>query len=204
MTYIEWGPAIEVNGVRPDWLRDGDKVNPAWHYDGAISEYGYEVKDNRKIVCVEKLAHIRLAASHPYYLATSRGFTYWPGGDSAPADWDGGDVLDAYGSVNGPDWIGRWTNIGDGYHNIIGYRKRTEQPAIALELVERMVAFVRECAGVTNVNSFDLVDSIRDDANAILAELTPPDPDLTLAKSIMGDADAIALAIKAARENGRG
>lgn len=130
-------------------------------------------------------------------IATSRGFTYWPGGESAPEDWDGGEVLDAYGGVNGPDWIGRWTNIGEGYPNIIGYRKRTEQPApsIAPELVERMVRLVRNCA-----EGYGPLPYI--EARAILAELEP-DPDLTLAKSIVGDAEAIALAIKAARENGK-
>lgn len=206
MTDIVWGDPIEVNGVRPDWLRDGDKVNPAWHCDGEISEYGYEVKDNRKIVRVEKLAHIRLPATHAYYTATSRGFTYWPGGDSAPQDWDGGEVLLESGEIGDG-------NVWDHHPSrsptrIIGYRKRVEQPAIAPELVERMARLVETMAQGTQsvLEQFHPVNTgfgiAYTEAKAI-NDILNPDPDLTLAKSIMGDAEAIALAIKAARENAK-
>jgi len=211
MTDIEWGAEIAVDGKRPEWLRDETGDLQVW----SVSIDGYEDRN--------KLSHlsgddgsenwfspeagcnmvraIKLPATHDYYKATSRGFTYWPGGESAPADWDGGEVLDVYRNVQKSSWIGRWSRKGEGYYDIIGYRKRTEQPApaIAPELFERMVTLVKNLAEHT---IYQDITSKRVEARAILAELDP-DPDLTLAKSIVGDAEAIALAIKAARENAK-
>lgn len=191
MTDIEWGAEIAVDGVRPGWLRDEDRVS-AWNAIRRRIGLG----DGPDGYCWDEVRGIVLPANHPYYLATSRGFTYWPGGESAPEDWDGGEVLCA----NGNTWDGKVNWTPGLYSSPIGYRKRTEHPApaIAPELVERMVAFIRACR---DENRSKITEAR--EARDILAELEP-DPDLTLAKSIVGDADAIALAIKAARENGRG
>ena len=188
MTDIEWGAEIAVNGVQPEWLRNQDDVrdvDPSWHTNGEVRKAdGWYWP---------KMKAIRLPANHSYYLATSRGFTYWPGGESAPDDWDGGDCLDCDGNMLSARnvWDSDWPR-----RTVIGYRKRTEQPtpAIAPELVERAFALIRDIA---NLETFHGVE-----ARAIMAKLEP-DPDLTLAKSIMGDAEAIALAIKAARENAK-
>lgn len=144
------------------------------------------------------------------HLATSRGFTYWPGGESAPADWDGGEVLFNDGVEQ--SFVARWLHWQTPYaRNIIGYRKRTEQPAptVAPELVERMVALMAYMA--TGAESIleqchpvnTGLGMAYTEAKAINDALRPEDPDLTLAKSILGDAEAIALAIKAARENAK-
>lgn len=185
MTDIVWGEPIEVSGVRPEWLEGQFSYRAA---SGVTRWYGPVVGYSGW----NTVGAIRLPATHDYYKAISRGFTYWPGGESAPEDWDGGLTLMSDGRIcAGHIW--RHNEFDD----IIGYRKRTEQPApaIAPELVERMVRLVRNCA-----EGYGPLPYI--EARSILAELEP-DPDLTLAKSIMGDAEAIALAIKAARENAK-
>lgn len=200
MSDIEWGAPIEVNGVRPGWLRRSDavargiKTGAGWVGVGADDPYCDAVEN----WYWGGIIAIRLPANHPYYLATSRGFTYWPGGESAPADYDGGPVLVRSGDETS---MGGWGDDEYWQHDglsvdTIGYRKRTEQPApaIAPELVERMVRLVKLAASGSEVMHR---------ARAILAELEPADPDMELAKSINGDVEAIAAAIKAARENGR-
>lgn len=199
MTDIEWGAEIAVNGVRPEWLTG---VQTAWlktthwtmpnhcpHVPAEKWSWRYGSDDRPCITA------IRLPADHDYYKATSRGFTYWPGGESAPADC-GAEALMRYGGMLSGNILDcRWDHIGNSA-DIIGYRKRTERtaPAIAPELVERMVALLQEASNGLCIErrASDLLEKIA------------PDPDLTLAKSIVGDAEAIALAIKAARENGRG
>lgn len=103
-------------------------------------------------------------------------------------------------SVNKENWSGTaW------HAQIIGYRKRAEQPApaIAPELVERMVALVCKLRDLYSSEAYDSIDWVIE-VQELADKVSPIDPDLTLAKSIVGDAEAIALAIKAARENGRG
>ena len=193
MSDITWGPAIEVNGVRPKWLADDVRVYKQHDYpaDPSLHEDWQNLPAHQ--VGWDTASRIRLPVSHPAYLALANGFVPWGGGDEAPADWDEGEVLWATGQVMpAGDWERHHSYIA-GRCYIIGYRRRTEQPApaIAPELVERMIAFVR-------IRAFDGSK----EAKAILAELEPADPDLELAKSIAGDVEAIALAIKAARENG--
>jgi hypothetical protein len=71
--------------------------------------------------------HFEIPADHPYYLATSEGFTYWPGGKVGPIK-DGKRVVVIYrngveGSVY-PD-SARWGWTMQAY-DVIGYRKRGE------------------------------------------------------------------------------
>lgn len=191
MTDIEWGAEIAVHGKRPEWWSEGPTKR--FYQNGAVCEF-----DQYCYINWDRIEHIRLPATHDYYKATSHGFTYWPGGESAPEDC-GKEALMRYGGNLSGNLLGcRWDHVGNSA-DIIGYRKRTERPApaIAPELVERMVRLVKLCRDVICAGPY------ANEARAILAELEP-DPDLTLAKSIVGDAEAIALAIKAARENGRG
>lgn len=120
----QWGPAIEVNGVRPDWLRDADTVTVR---GGSGHWYKHPVQWD-KYITWDSVKAIRLPADHPYYKATDASFTYWPGGESAPSDWDGGDVLCRDGMMaavrNRTD---RWTHVsGLNSLDVIGYRKRPE------------------------------------------------------------------------------
>lgn len=139
---IKWGAGIAVDGKRPEWLRDDDVIAVINEHGTYWSDGVYKARD-----CCNwpPQTHIRLPANHPYYLATSRGFTYWPGGESAPDDWDGANILRRDGKEQ--NGVARWS--WNGPHkplaDVIGYRKRTEQPApaIAPALVERMLALVK-------------------------------------------------------------
>ena len=113
----EWGDPIPVDGKRPEWLRDDDWVRMgdtnltarSWSFDGSHP-------------------HFRLLASHPYYLATSRGFTYWPGGDEAPADWDGGEVFFVNREAQSYPYLAPsdWAADRPGIARIIGYHRKPE------------------------------------------------------------------------------
>lgn len=63
-------------------------------------------------------------------LAAAKGFIYWPGGEQAPADWDGGVYLCRDGQtywMNGYDW-GHGTNCWNptASWDRIGYRAKSE------------------------------------------------------------------------------
>lgn len=121
MENIELGAVITVDGM-PDWLRDDETVagqwrNHSWFSGGTTTKSCYSSPD--------EITAIRLPADHPYYLATSNGFTYWPGGESAPVDWDGGEVL--YGGGLPAKFHGFWKRDDpvDGVE-VIGYRRKAE------------------------------------------------------------------------------
>lgn len=134
---MEWGEAIEVNGVRPDWLRDDEVISfstsradfDAWSdLDGGVSAGG---KWAWSII-----RGMRLPADHPYYTVQAHNaehgtnFAYWPGGDNAPEDWDGGEILFRTGSKSlGSDRI--WSRYGGPCEpgHIIGFtRKAVDKP----------------------------------------------------------------------------
>lgn len=160
MTDITWGAAIPVNGVKPVWLRDDDKISTycgegMWsNYapcHAAISEWWDNVSPNE----------IRLPSNHPAYIAIENGFEPWAGSpeQKAPNDWDGGLVLRRNGDI---DAIGcfpaSWSHIANinPHRDVIGYRKR--QPKVedvpqwacdrqaALELEGGPFAFARYIA----------------------------------------------------------
>lgn len=147
----EWGEPIEVDGVRPDWLRDDvmvkdcdpgkathNVVRVAMHWDW------------------QKVKAIRLPASHPHYHKPTlpEGFKPWHGGDTAPDDWDGGDVLrrgDPAYRIRPCSWLApyednqRWTweNGHLAFADIIGYRPKAEpeeEPTALCEATVRAVA----------------------------------------------------------------
>lgn len=99
----------------------------------------------------------QLRANHPYYLATSQGFAYWPGGDGAPADWDGGPVLLKNNEIGKALHWGRNTPAPHGFegdHDIIGYRRKVEAPAVEApavatfdrDLMARVFAHLKRCS----------------------------------------------------------
>lgn len=132
MSDIFWGKPIEVNGVRPSWLRDEEECKWGNSFEclGAVERANESAWD--------VINYIHLPASHPYYTVQrynaehGTSFVYWPGGDAAPADWDEGDALDARPGIvlpyeDSPNW--RSITIGSPYNgslNIIGYTRRTE------------------------------------------------------------------------------
>ena len=131
MNDVVWGEPIEVNGARPSWLKpddgDGGEIKYRGKWFPQIGKYG-----NWAWGGVEA---IRLPASHPYYTVQrynadhGTSFVYWPGGDAAPADWDGGTILTFRGIDEFGDWVQDWDRT-DGTFDIIGYTSRTEpQPA---------------------------------------------------------------------------
>lgn len=75
-----FGEPIEVNGVRPDWLKDDEIITVEYANGDGWSAF-------------------KLPADHPYYIVQAyntehkANFTYWPGGESAPDDWDHGVVM---------------------------------------------------------------------------------------------------------------
>lgn len=134
---IEWGNAIQVDGVRPDWLRDDGKIAARGQFDW------YAPADLDVDITWCQMTEIKLPANHAYYAATSRGFKYWPGGADAPSDWDGGVVLVQDGGgkfdrhIYKPRTIRRpdprnWAGIGSSVP-IIGYKAKQASNTVTLE-----------------------------------------------------------------------
>lgn len=123
---MEYGPEIKVNGVRPAWLRDEENIMTTWRHGEVAGPYFAEYIYGWE----GSVTAIALPTDHPYYLATSRGFTYWPGGDDAPGDWEpGSEVLWRNGNVKEGQWwnwcIGQKQGGGEPKESdIIGYRPK--------------------------------------------------------------------------------
>ncbi|WOF44338.1 hypothetical protein KNJ79_05245 [Sphingopyxis indica] len=124
-TKIIWGDPIPTPNGRPDWLANDTLVIPHWTTCGPLST-------GVRVDCVcgwDDVTHLRLPADHAYYLATSQGFTYWPGGDSAPEDYDGGEIIYRIGSIQ-PDAAGcSWEHAPAAERlcpefDIVGYRPK--------------------------------------------------------------------------------
>lgn len=141
----EWGEPIEVNGVRPEWLQATDVCDlrtgmGGWCYpssnisDGSDPE-GWAWKHDDGSVCI---THIRLPSSHPYYTVArynaehGANFTYWPGGESAPDDWDGGNVLRGDGKLLYARHIGNWGLFNAPSCHIIGYNAHLKVRSMAI------------------------------------------------------------------------
>lgn len=137
MSDIEWGDPIEVNGVRPDWLRADDvcdvKTVSGWFSSGDtkpsdVHPYYWVWCHKEGDVCIEA---IRLPVSHAYYTVQRHNaehgtnFKYWPGGGLAPDDWDGSVLLreGATDSTGFSNFI--WTATGNS-EDIIGYTAKSD------------------------------------------------------------------------------
>lgn len=125
-----WGDAI-ITDCKPDWLDNDVPVLFQNEEDGGwwgeLMEPGYWKAYKLSGEC--PLYAIRIPADHPYYIATSKGFTYWPGGNAAPADWDGGEVLLACGRVI--DQVLTWGKNDD--ESIMGYKCKADAPETEAE-----------------------------------------------------------------------
>jgi len=126
MAGIEWGKPIAVDGKRPAWLRDSDqlmhhdKFSDNWHGE-CVRWWVYELKDDWPLTDL-----ICLPANSPVYTALEAGFVPWAGGDTAPADWDGGEVLWESGSLSSPgDWR-HTAKYAEYKARIIGYKRKAE------------------------------------------------------------------------------
>lgn len=123
----QWGREIRVDGVRPEWLTG---PTHAWiktciwldHTRDKMSDTPAEEWAWMHDEGDPNIIAIRLPADHPYYTATDAGFEYWPGGDSAPSDWDGGDVLYRDGVTGRTTGKVYWRKR-DRVYSIIGYKR---------------------------------------------------------------------------------
>src|SRR3546814_4404663 len=133
-TKITWGPAIPTPNVRPSWLLDTETVvdiktnNGCRCSDGGAGAPPYQW--SWKVIKA-----IRLPADHAYYLATDKGFTYGPGGESAPEDYDGGEIIYRSGSVQPSARFLSWEHTPgrtrlDPEYAIIGYQPQADRKSV--------------------------------------------------------------------------
>lgn len=127
----EW---YSISGTyRPTWIADDDKI---------------KVMRGKLILIVDIPRMIGWGnPDHSYYIPANHwavaplraGYEPWPGGERAPADWDGGEVLLRIGTIVPQGrYLFRWDheqNAGD----IIGYRKRAAPIAVPVEQPINMV-----------------------------------------------------------------
>lgn len=147
MTDIKFGEPIRVDGVQPDWLRDevGLFENCPDYWLGGVSDrlsgWAWSMEAHCPI-------NIRLLADHPFYTVQNynaehgTNFKYWPGGESAPDDWDGGNVLRGDGELIYARHIGNWGLFDEPRYHVIGYTKRTE--AVTLHIQPQPDNFTNE------------------------------------------------------------
>lgn len=156
---ITWGADIANNNERPSWLKDDDRIqfritSGSW----ANMPEGYPVSEGWHYPSIDT---IRLPADHPYYIATSKGFTYWAGGESAPVDWDGSDLLFRNGTQapSCASWTHPWEGDGEiSSHDVIGYRRKAELNAETVAAIDEIRA--RGFDGFESVG--DLMDDLND------------------------------------------
>lgn len=193
MSNIEWGPLVDVDRKRPDWLKGDDKIRWYWP-GGATTDWS---QGENGFVRVKKIneegwgaiGSIRLPADHPHYRQPQ------------PIDWsapieavheDGrvvpvstvrvaGKSVQITPRLEGGSW---WFGI-DGTHGVkaVPWRIRnvtTKPVRTAAEMLERMEALTRKYAASQSPSA------LAEEARAIVAEMTPPvDPDLIEARKIM-------------------
>lgn len=192
----DWGYEITVEGVRPAWLTDDSPVS--WRHFGS-SEWTTGTANALPWTGSKYYRpgpYVRLPADHWAYRALDAGFEPWPGGDNAPDDWDGGDVLWDDGFVGTVPLINLWNrkNINPEYAYVIGYHRKSE-PTLRTsdEALRRMEALVRRMAAdalkVAKLSIYDYGNDL-DEAREIVKLLPEPpvDPDLLEARKILAEA----------------
>lgn len=133
-TEIEWGAEIEVNGVRPVWLKDNEPLLKQHNCpDDADCHNAWQELRTYQISWLFAKA-IRLPADHWAYIAINAGFEPFAGGNKAPEDWDQGEVLfgdfsvdHTSGSFSEKDSIcWQWTDGKADDCDIIGYHNKKD------------------------------------------------------------------------------
>jgi len=114
---MEYGSQIEVNGKRPVWLADDELCQPCWSdgrwYVGGLVAAKYVSGWNA-------VTKIRLPKEHWVNAVIEQGYWPWAGGDKAPHDWDGGEVLRRDGKTA---FANVWCHAGI-FSDIIGYKRK--------------------------------------------------------------------------------
>lgn len=175
---------LDPVGVKPDWLADDDVCDVRMPKQDYWSSSGLMQKVAGWDWNMDPIYTIRIPADHWAVPALKAGFKPWPGGGSAPDDWDGGEVLLRYGDIDTPTsydsdyWQRGYEGDPERYSDfdIIGYRpKSAEQvqpsaPALTEEMVRGCFWSADERApGIDGV-----VSLLRE--RGMLAEPEPVDP----------------------------
>ena len=185
----DWGREIIVDGKRPSWLTGVQtcdlRTSIGWVASDTASQSkipaeGWNWQHNTGEACI---IAIRLPADSYVYRALDAGFEPWPGGDNAPDDWDGGDVLYRTGQTSRLPLVFAWDHASLP-SDIIGYHRKSE-PTLRTsdEALRRMEALVRRMA----TRAYD--SGWGEEAREILKLLPelPVDPDLLEARRIAQD-----------------
>lgn len=151
----QWGAEIPVNGVRPAWLQDDEWRDVVFIMGFKVQENSSDRMANMSDWQWERCTAIRLPANHWVYRVLRWNaehpdqvpFEPFGGADTAPTDWDEGEVLlRSYGWPLDGHRVTCWRH-GLRVNDIIGYRKRVaEDPRFATAPVdadEALVANIR-------------------------------------------------------------
>lgn len=137
---------LDPVGVRPEWLADTDRCDIHQKSGWCAIEDG-DMMPAKRWCWHEDISAIRIPADHWAVPALKQGFTPWPGGDKAPADWDGGEVLTLDGLFKPSYPLLRWSHNDcipvSAHKDIIGYRKAPERKpseGVTPELAEALRA----------------------------------------------------------------
>lgn len=184
----EFGPEIAVNGVRPEWLT-GDQLLPARLKGGDWCSVPQNLPEDSPATW-SVVEVIRLPATHWAYTPIAKGFKPWSGGDEAPGDWDGGEVMCRNGGTM--QTFHRWHHI-DGGGDIIGYKPRTEPTAPAFKAGDYVVALesddhvsLGETRRIEDLGVFEINDGYRRYRPATPAEIEQYEAERRLERAYEG------------------
>lgn len=140
---MEWGAEIKVDGKRPEWLGNTERVafHDGYSWYGCDAE-GFTTKVEWSAWEMDdepSLSAFRLPATHWAYPVIEKGFWPWKGdkGHHGPLDWDGGPVLYRNGRITedgefvvyadeeNPNCSAYWRNDASS-HDVIGYRRKQD------------------------------------------------------------------------------
>lgn len=180
---LEFGAEITVDGM-PAWLRDDEHVMGKWGdwFDYPTNKSHYADPAN--------ITAIRLPADHWTYPVIAAGFVPWGGGDAAPWDWDGGEVLRRDNSIVdiGPTYKWDWYREGIG-SDIIGYKRKVApgsemwsaatvyEPGDVVRIPNGGTAEAIEEIRAGDLARFETVEKLMDDLNGVVTIPTMTEED---------------------------